>query len=87
LSTQNIFDGQIKINKVNAKDSIAILDKFFKSIRFLKNGKEINVDTRAKIIYKNKIGKEVVICTDGFNLLVNGTVVKKIGPLLNLYYP
>lgn len=71
------FEGQIKINKVNAKDSIAILDKFLKSVRFFKNGREINVDTRAKIIYKNKIGKEVIICTNGVNLLINGSVVRK----------
>jgi len=76
------FDGQIKTNKVNAKDSIAILDRFLKSIRLFKNGREINVDTRAKIIYKNKIGKEVIICTDGFNLLINGSVVKKNKPFI-----
>lgn len=76
------FDGQIKINKVNAKDSIAILDKFLKSIRFIKNGREINIDTRAKIIYKNKLDKEVTICTDGFNLLISGRVVKRNKPFI-----
>ena len=71
------FEKQIKINKVYAEDSISILDKFLRNIKVLKNGKKVNVDTRAKLIYKNKMGKEVIICTDGFNLLINGSIVKR----------
>lgn len=71
------FERQIKTNEVYAEDSIIMLDKFIKSIKFSKNQKEFDLDTKAKMIYKNVVGDKVTICTDGFNVLINGNLVKK----------
>lgn len=52
-----------------------MLEQFIKKIKFSK--KQTNLDVRAKLIYRNKPGYDVVICTDGFNIQLNGTLVKR----------
>lgn len=71
-----VFNTQIKTNEIFNKDSIIMLDDLIKSIKFSMSKKEINIDTRAKLIYKNDFGEDFIICLDNFNVSVNGSVVE-----------
>ena len=71
------FKDNLRINEIYAEDSIAILDQFIKKIKFSKNRNAGSVNTRAKLIYKNKNGKEIIICVDRFNAIIDGHLAKK----------
>jgi len=69
------FEKRINTNEVWSADSIKMLDQFIQHIKFSR--KEVTLDTRAKISYRNEFGKEIDICMDGANILVNERLVKR----------
>lgn len=69
------FRNRISINKVTARDSITLMNKFIKTLRFSK--KDENVDVRAKMVYKIGDTPETIICMDGYAILVNGKLIKR----------
>jgi hypothetical protein len=71
------FEHQLRIDKIYSEDSIAILNQFIEKIKFEKKKKGFDFDTRAKLIYKNKLGNNVIICVNQFAVLMNGNLVRK----------
>jgi hypothetical protein len=69
------FKEQLKINAVYAEDSIRKLDSLIKHIKYSNTQKSI--DTRAKIVYKDSSGKDFIICLNNFDILINGSMIKK----------
>lgn len=70
------FTRGLMFNEVFAEDSIALLDSLLQKIKLCPK-ENATVNTRAKLMYRNKQGEEVTICVGKFNILVNGQLIKK----------
>jgi len=67
------FRGIVDTSEVSAEGSIKKLDKFLEEIKYSKDS--IHIDTRAKFVFINKLGTEMEICMDVFNISINGRLI------------
>lgn len=70
---EKAFENRIDTNKVCSIDSIEMLDKFLDNVQYAKDNKIL--DTRAKLIFVNKSGKNVTLCLDMFRISVDGASI------------
>jgi hypothetical protein len=69
------FKERIDSNVVLSKDTVHALDNFLENLRYSKENKAL--DTRAKIIFVNRLGVNITICMDMFNISVDGNLIKR----------
>jgi len=68
------FGKSIKFKTINNSDTSAIMKAFLKNVKYKK--KNFNVDIRAKIIYQPVHDAVIEICTNGYEILVDGRLIR-----------
>jgi hypothetical protein len=68
------FSSIIKFSTITNNDTINILKSYIGNIKYTKKYNE--VDVRAKYIYESKEGSNIEICTDGYQILIEGRAIK-----------
>jgi len=68
------FAGRMKLRLINNEDSLKILDSFLEKIKYKR--KKDGVDVRAKINYIKPDDTRISICTNGYDVMVNGRLIK-----------
>ncbi len=68
------FRERIKFRTIVDKDTIAILDSFISKARYTKRDRD--VDVRAKFIFEKGDKRQVTICTNGYDILIDNRLIK-----------
>jgi hypothetical protein len=68
------FQDRIKLRIISNKDTISMLDSFLDKVVYAK--KNNDVDVRAKFSFERENKSEIIICSSGYEVLVDGRLVK-----------
>jgi len=73
-SFENNFKGRVKVRFVDNRDTLSVLDHFLDKRKF--ETKNRGIDVRAKFIYQMENTPAITICTNGYEVLVDGRLIK-----------
>ena len=69
------FKDILTFTEIRAIDSVIMLDRYLDSVNYI--NEVPNMDVRAKFLFRDQRGREITICTNQFDIAVNGNLVKK----------
>ena len=69
------FNKILKVNAITQDDSIALFCAFVSKVKYAKNTR--GIDVRCKFIYETDAAHTTTVCTDGYNILLNGRLIKR----------
>jgi|SRR5882724_2919282 len=68
------FKNAINFKAISNPDTLLMLDSFLDKLKYVRKNREI--DVRAKLIYERKDKSDITICTNGYEVLVEGRLIK-----------
>ena len=79
----NSLNSQLKMTKVISSDSLQLLEICLKKMKWSEEKKELNV--RAKFLYMNSDQKDVVICMDNEEIMVDGKLIERDPQIISFF--